>query len=396
MQQPDYSPLLDHIESYWSKLLRTNTADVGTLIGLPQTYIVPSQAEIFQQLYYWDSYFILQGLIGTKREHLIPGTAENFMFLLNRFGMIPTGSRYYLLSRSQPPFSTKIFRMAYEVKSARGDADADAFLARAMALAEAEHQRVWLGTSHPHVRLVHAGLSRYFDVNGVHELANMESGWDRATRCGQRWLDHLPVCLNSILYQREQDFAWFAQKTGNKAQAAHWSEQARQRAGKMKDLMWDEDQAFFFDYDYVNVHRDPEASLAGFYPLWARMVSQEDADRMVAAWLPRFRAPGGLLTSLSSVEGHQFGAPNGFAPIMWLAIQGLDNYGYGKIGDEIVRQWCDTVFADFQKRGHLVEKYNVAAPGAAPMEDRYETVIGSAWTSSLFLAFLKRLEKAAP
>jgi alpha,alpha-trehalase len=394
MGAPGYSSLTEHIEGYWAKLMRSNPHDRGTLIGLPHPYIVPSVADIFQEMYYWDNFFIIQGLIGTERAGLIVGIAENFMAMLERFGMIPTGSRFYLLSRSQPPFSTSIFRIAHDVKIARGDADAEAFLARAMALAQAEHKDVWLGSHHPHVRRIEGGLSRYFDVNGTHELANMESGWDRSTRCDHRWLDHYPVCLNSILYKREQDFAWFADRTGNASDAAYWRSEAAKRAALMRELMWDAERGFFFDYDFVNKKRHPEASLAGFYPLWAGMASQVEADRMAIDWLPKFRGPGGLVAALSSVEGHQFGAPNGFGPMTWLTIEGLDAFGHSGLGDEIARQWCDTVFRDFETRGHLVEKYNVLEPGAPPMEDRYETVVGSAWTSSLFLTLHRRLEKA--
>jgi neutral trehalase len=93
--------------------------------------------------------------------------------------------------------------------------------------------------------------------------------------------------------------------------------------------------------------------------------------------------PGGLVAALSSVEGHQFGAPNGFGPMTWLPLEGLDGYGCGQTGDGCERQWRDTVFRDFETRGHLAEKHNVLEPGAAPLEDRYETVVGSAWTSSL-------------
>jgi hypothetical protein len=93
----------------------------------------------------------------------------------------------------------------------------------------------------------------------------------------------------------------------------------------------------------------------------------------------QFRWPGGLAASLGSVEGHQFGAPNGFG----LTIEALDRSGCGQIGDGFERQWRDTVFRDFETRGHLAEKHNVLEPGAAPLEDRYETVVGSAWTSSL-------------
>lgn len=90
--------MLDHIEKYWLRVKRTNTQDNGTLIGLPYPYIVPSEENIFQEMYYWDSYFISIGLQGTPHEQLIVDMALNVMSLLQRFGMVPTASRFYFLS----------------------------------------------------------------------------------------------------------------------------------------------------------------------------------------------------------------------------------------------------------------------------------------------------------
>ena len=60
----DYGPVLAHIESYWPKIIRRTPRQRGTLIGLPFPYLVPSDGAMFQEMYYWDSYFIAQGLGG--------------------------------------------------------------------------------------------------------------------------------------------------------------------------------------------------------------------------------------------------------------------------------------------------------------------------------------------
>ncbi|WP_292159367.1 trehalase family glycosidase [Mesorhizobium sp.] len=124
--------ILDYIEAYWPRIVRNVSVDEGTLIGLPRPYMAPAEDPIFQEMFYWDSYFTAVGLSGTPREQLVVDMAENMVAMLRRFGMIPNASRLYFLSRSQPPLSTAMFRLAFETKEARGDADACAFLAEAM------------------------------------------------------------------------------------------------------------------------------------------------------------------------------------------------------------------------------------------------------------------------
>ena len=188
----DFTPVLTYIAEYWPRIIRSNPRQHGTLIGLPHPYLIPSDGAMFQEMYYWDSYFMSLGLVGTEHEQLIVDMTENMASLYRRFGIIPNANRYYFLSRSQPPFFTALIRLAHDVKRRQGAPDADAFLRRMMRLAEHEHETVWLGTAQPHHRQVYRGLSRYFDINYLDTLAACESGWDHSTRCDDRWLAHLP------------------------------------------------------------------------------------------------------------------------------------------------------------------------------------------------------------
>ncbi|MGI8588226.1 MAG: trehalase family glycosidase [Chloroflexia bacterium] len=387
----DYAGVLAYIESYWPRITRTNQRDKETLIGLPRPYLIPSDGHMFGEMYYWDSYFMGLGVAGTEREQLIVDMAENMAALFRRFGVIPNGSRYYFLSRSQPPFFTAQIMLAYELMQRRGDAAADGWLRKMMRLAEREHERVWLGTQQPHARLVHAGLSRYFDTNFLDYLASCESGWDHSTRCDDRWLAHLPVDLNAILYSREQDFARAAEILEQPRRAEEWGALASARAETMTRLMWDEEAGFFFDYDYENERRNPHLSLAGFYPLWAGLATPEQAERAVTGVLPRFMFPGGLVTTLEQREGRQWAYPNGWAPLQWLVVAGLERYGYTGEAAAIMRAWCDNCAAVFAATGEMWEKYNVVEIGTQPEGGVYGMVIGFGWTNAVFADFARRL-----
>jgi alpha,alpha-trehalase len=278
------------------------------------------------------------------------------------------------------------------VKQARGDADAQGWLARMAALAEQEHDTVWLGVQQPHHRQVYRGLSRYFDINYLDILASCESGWDHSTRCNEKWLDHLPVDLNSILYVCENDLAEFAQTLGEADKVAHWREQAERRRQTMQQLMWDEQEGFFYDYDWraerINLH----ASLAGFYPLWAGLATQDQAERIAEQWLPKFMQPGGLVTTLQSSPDKQWAWPNGWAPLQWLVVAGLDRYGFRHEAQEARTRWCENCARVFEQTGAFWEKYDVVAPDAARAEGGvYGMVKGFGWSNAVFVDFVRRL-----
>ncbi len=387
----NYQPTLEYISAYWSKIIRQTPEDHGTLIGLPKPYLVPSQDPIFIEMFYWDSYFIALGLIGTPDEPRIFDMLENFAYIFNRFGVIPNGSRFYFLSRSQPPFLLELIKLGLEIKQQRQDPDTNTWLEQMLSIAETEHKTVWLANQHPHHRNVYQGLSRYFDINYLDALASCESGWDHSTRCSDKWLEHLPVDLNAILYAREQDLANYHSLLGHTEQAMHWRQAATTRAKTINNIMWDENQGFYFDYNYKLEQRNLHPSLAGFYPLWAGLASQEQAARVVQDWLPQFERVGGLLTTLEVRQGHQWAAPNGWAPLQWLVVAGLERYGFDLEAQRIMRAWCDNNAVVFSKTAALWEKYNVEQIGAASEGGLYGALQGFGWTNGVFWDFAKRL-----
>jgi alpha,alpha-trehalase len=387
----DYQNALAYVRDYWPRLIRRNPRQQGTLIGMPRPYVVPSDGHMFQEQYYWDSFFMALGLPGSDHEQLIFDMLDNLFFLFRRFGVIPNGNRYYFLSRSQPPFSTALIWLAYDVKIRRGESDAEPFLRRLMRLAEREHDTVWMGTAQPHHRQVFAGLSRYFDINFLDMLASCESGWDHSTRCDDLWLAHLPVDLNAILYVREMDFAKAAEVVGEARRAHRWRERAANRAEQIQRLMWDEGEGFFFDYDWVNRRINPHPSLAGFYPLWAGFATPGQASRLVDEWMPRFEFPGGLVTTLEERAGRQWAYPNGWAPLHWIIVNGLERYGFHAEAQDIRRKWCDNCARVFNATGTMWEKYNVVDVSSEPETGLYGSMAGFGWSNAVFWVFAHEL-----
>lgn len=284
----------EYAEASLERCTLTRHEDDDTLIGLPNPYVVPNTS-FFEELYYWDSYFTIVGLLELDRTELAKGMVENCFFLLDEYGFVPNGNRTYYLSRSQPPFLAPMV-------TAVGDAlDDDAWLAAALPYLEREYESYW--TERPHL-VPETGLSRYYDASGEHEHAEDESGWDLTPRFQQRANDFLPVCLNSYLYGYETTIAALHERVGDADEAPAWRERADRRRAAVDEYLWDDETGLYFDYDYVNGRQSPVRSLATFTPLWTGLASDEQADRVVAH-LDEFEHAGGLVTC-----DENYGAPD--------------------------------------------------------------------------------------
>lgn len=331
---------LDGAHGLLALALETN-AD-GKLSGVP--YVVPGGR--FNELYCWDSYFIVLGLLQDHRNDLARGMADNLLYEVQYYGKIPNANRTYYLTRSQPPFLTSIIRAVYD----SGTVDKN-WLAAALKTAASEYQNVWLGQDRL-VKIGHYELSRYFDtgsgpcpevepghyddkirpwlalvkpenpdvpltpfrflneylyagkyadlkVDGLtlaaffkHDRAVRESGHDTTHRFDDRTADFVSVDLNSLLYKYELDFAELLENEfGGKllglgkdfGDAAFWRQRAAVRKQAMLALMWDDARGFFFDYDFANHRRSAYISATGLWPLWAKMFDANNPEEMERA-----------------------------------------------------------------------------------------------------------------
>jgi alpha,alpha-trehalase len=158
--------------------------------------------------------------------------------------------------------------------------------------------------------------------------------------------------------------------------------------------MWDKGRGLYYDYNYVKQKRGSVSSLASYYTMWSGLADEEQAKNMVQA-LKRFENKGGLSTTDSLPIGQyvlgsvptQWAYPNGWAPLHFLTVKGLQKYGYNKDAARIATKWVKTNLYWFEQHDEFLEKYNVVQPDKPPLKGVYPSQIGFGWTNSIFERF---------
>ncbi|MEN0047192.1 MAG: alpha,alpha-trehalase TreF, partial [Bacteroidota bacterium] len=392
----------------------------GTLIGMPESYIVPGGR--FGEVYYWDSYFTVLGLEVAGKTDMIENMADNFVHLIDTVGHIPNGNRTYYLSRSQPPFFAQIVRLL---------AEEDKSVLKKYLSALRKEYDFWMAgvdrlntQNNTYQRVVQLEedkiLSRYCDDLDIprqeaykedveiadknerdrkvvykHLRSGAESGWDFSSRWFEdgesletiETTDIIPVDLNALLYSLEQTLNEAYQLSGDTARAEEFKAKAKARLEAIADYCWDEETGAFRDYDFVEGNFTPVLSLATSYPLFFQIATQEQADAVAKVIERDFLKAGGVVSTLNET-GEQWDAPNGWAPLQWLTIQGLRNYGHDELAEIIARRWIDLNIKVYKNTGKMVEKYNVvdmtleAGGGEYPVQD------GFGWTNGVLLKLM--------
>lgn len=411
-----------HIDELWSVLTRENYTTSGSLIALPYPYTVPGGR--YQNYFYWDSYFAMLGLAASGRYDLVEGMVKNYAYMIRKYGYIPNGNRTYYIGRSQPPFFCQAVRL---LARQQGDATLVRYLPYLLAeyrfWMKGEKQLHRLSPAYRHVVLLpdDTVLNRYYDakraprpegyredVETAHQAISRtpsqvyldirsatESGWDFSSR----WMadgknlhtihttDLIPVDLNSLLVLLEMTIADAYKVLKQRTFAQAYKRKADQRAAAIRRYCWSAPEGFFMDYDFVAGKHTPALSLAGVFPLYAGVATQEQAAAVAEVLEKKFLQEGGLPATLVET-GQQWDAPNGWPPLQWVAIQGLREYGFDALASEIKRRWIETARVVYDKQGKLVEKYNVYdihSPGGG---GEYGLQDGFSWTNGVLRALL--------
>jgi alpha,alpha-trehalase len=411
-----------HIRGLWPSLTRpAQAADPhSSLIPLPGQYVVPGGR--FREVYYWDSYFTMLGLIEDGRLDLVKNMLDGFAYLVRTVGHIPNANRTYYLSRSQPPFFAAMVGLYATA------ADTTRALEYLGAL-EAEHA-FWMagadsvkpGTAARRVVRLRDGtlLNRYWDdrpeprpesyredytlAQRVPEAdraalyrnlrAAAESGWDFSSR----WMrdpsdlrtlettELVPVDLNSLLYHAERTIAALRRvrgRTGDAAVAAQYAAAAEARRRALLAAAYDSSSGFFYDVRWRTGERVTDRpTMAAAAPLFFGLATPEQG-RAVAARLGRdFLSPGGFVTTLTK-SGQQWDAPNGWPPLQWMAVQGVRAYGRDDIATDARTRWLALNRRTYLVTGKMTEKYDVTDLSKRAGGGEYPAQDGFGWTNGV-------------
>lgn len=416
-------PPIEHIEALWGVLTRQadEVKEGSSLIPLPKPYIIPGGR--FGEIYYWDSYFTMLGLAESGRYDMIENMLDNFAHLIQSIGFIPNGNRTYFLGRSQPPFFAAMVNLLASEKG-------NGILGKYLPALELEYQ-FWMARaenltpSNPtnrRVVLLEDGtiLNRYWDnqsgprpesyledlelaeasPQSIEQLyrnlrAACESGWDFSARWfGEgtdfqtiRTTELIPVDLNSLLYHLEEILseAYVLQKQNN--QAKHFDTLAKKRKIAIQNYCWNAETEFFEDYHFPSQQTTAFASLAATFPLFFEIAKDSQAAAVAKKIQADFLQRGGVVTTLIK-SGQQWDFPNGWAPLQWVAIQGLRNYGFHEIAQQIQNNWVELNVKVYRNTGKMMEKYNVTDMGLDAGGGEYPVQDGFGWTNGVLLKLL--------
>lgn len=418
-----------HIDALWGVLERKPEATgAGTsLLPLPYRYVVPGGR--FNEIYYWDSYFTMLGLEESGRHDLAVDMVKNFAWLIDHYGHVPNGNRTYFLSRSQPPFFAAMVNLIAE-------RDGEAVLATYLPQLATEYA-FWMegsaelapGQAHRRVVRLSDGsvLNRYWDdcdtprdesygldvktaaaasgrpAGEVYRnlRAGAESGWDyssrwladRKTLATIRVVEIVPPDLNSLLYNLESTLAHAYRVARQPDRAAQMQQRADERKAAMRRYLWNAKKRVFADYLWKQGRTTDDVTIAALYPLFFGIADQQQAAQVAQRVRSTLLQPYGLATTAIRT-GEQWDLPNGWAPLQWIAIKGLNDYGQKELASTIAERWIRRNVAVYRETGKLVEKYDVTSASAAGGGE-YALQDGFGWTNGVLRKLITLYPDAA-
>ncbi|KAL3666206.1 hypothetical protein V7S43_008995 [Phytophthora oleae] len=388
----------------------------------------------FRESYYWDSYWIVQGLLVSGLRRTARGVVNHLLEYVDEFGFVPNGGRVYYLTRSQPPMLSDMIRLVAKLDD--GKTWDLQYLRATVPLLEREYE-FWLhrGT-HSHAvevpiegetfvlnrYVAHAGeprpesyredvrtASTTTDKASLYDeiIASAESGWDFSSRWFKdyatlstiRTSRVIPVELNAILHRVELNLAKFHELLGNSVAMTRFKDAAKTREKAMDAVLWSEADGCWKDYLLDSREHSPVVSVANYSPLWGRATHSLDSSRlekMVASLEASGLVQEGGVQTTTSVTGQQWDAPNAWPPLQDLLIEGLQEAGTVKaraLAKRLVQTWVKAGFVAWQKTGLMFEKYNAQQLGGVGDGGEYTPQFGFGWSNGVILTFLTKYQE---
>ncbi|CAN6300387.1 unnamed protein product [Urochloa humidicola] len=437
------------VHALWKDLARQVAPAVAerperhTLLPLPGRVVVPGSR--FREVYYWDSYWVVRGLLVGKMYDTAKDIVLNLVYMVETYGFVLNGARSYYTNRSQPPLLSS---MVLDVYGATGDVE---FVRRAFPSLLKEH-RFWISEIHNvPIRDNHGqvhNLSRYqarwnkprpesatideelaSKINSVADKEKLyqqiastaESGWDFSSRWMRNSTDMttlattyiIPVDLNTFIFKMERDIAAFAKLVGENSTYEKFLEASKARHIAINSILWNSEMEQWLDYwlptdgdcqqgvyQWKSAAQNRKIFASNFIPLWlnahhsgsVRFADAAKSKRVMASLQKSgLLCAAGIATSLTNTS-EQWDFPNGWAPVQHLIAEGLLHSGSEeavKLAEDIATRWVRTNYAAYRVTGAMHEKYDVEACGKSGGGGEYKPQTGFGWSNGVVLSFLE-------
>ncbi|CAH0719621.1 unnamed protein product, partial [Brenthis ino] len=425
------------INNIWPTLGRKVKADVFensdhySLIPVDNGFIIPGGR--FKELYYWDTYWIIEGLLISGMDSTVKGVLGNLIQLLKMLGHIPNGSRWYYQERSQPPLLSAMVSMYI-----RETKDIE-FLKQNIKYLE-EEVKYWLDSQvvtfevnkktytllryyapsegpRPESYYEDYKSAQIFDTPERQQefytdiKSAAESGWDFSSRWfinkdgnnnGNLTTIHtskiIPVDLNSIFANALQNMAYFQTLVGERRKGSRWAYLANQWRNSIKEVLWNDKDGIWYDWDLENKQHRKYFYPSNVAPLWMGVVDKlfvKVKAPKIFKWLSTSHGldyPGGVPTSLKR-SGEQWDFPNAWPPLVSItvnALEALETEESIKMGFKIAQNWVRSCRTGFVANKQMFEKYDAEVPGRVGGGGEYTVQAGFGWSNGVILEFLAK------
>ncbi|CAI5734068.1 unnamed protein product [Hyaloperonospora brassicae] len=404
----------------------------------------------FRESYYWDTYWIVQGLLISGLHQTARGVVNHLLEYVAEFGFVPNGGRIYYLTRSQPPMLSDMVKLVAKLDSSSNASDEDAgawdldYLRAALPLLEREYDFWMRRGAHGHAVEIAGStanetfvLNRYDASAGVprpesyredvstasasvtdHQntgdradvyneiIAAAESGWDFTSRwCGDystlktaRTSRVIPVELNSIMHRFELNLASFHEILGDSVRSAQFAEAAKARVKAMDAVLWSEAEGCWKDYLLDAREHSKAVSASDYSPLWGGAFDVSDSSRLDKI-VTSLESSGLLqacgIQTTTFTTGEQWDAPNAWPPLQDIIIEGLQIAGTARaqaLANHLVKTWVMASFVAWQNTGLMFEKYDAQQLGGVGDGGEYTPQFGFGWSNGAMLTFLTKYQ----
>ncbi|XP_021931902.1 trehalase-like isoform X3 [Zootermopsis nevadensis] len=432
IKDPDLQEWARHLHHFWKKLGRKmkdevrDNEELYSIIYVQHPVIVPGGR--FRELYYWDSYWIVRGLLLSEMYGTVRGMLENFLGMVKKYGFIPNGGRIYYLRRSQPPLLIPMVKSYLDATKDIG------FLSKNIGSMEEEFQ-YWM--KNHSVTVAKDGksysLARYSapssgprpesyreDYENTRVLITeaerqdrytqlktaAESGWDFSTRwyitnstdrgdLSNTMTQHIvPVELNAILYWNALLLSEFFDALDMPNKTVEYRHLADSWLEAVDNVLWHDEMGIWLDYDLINGIKRNYFYPTNLAPLWTGCFKRKKLQvGKIMKYLERSQIMmflGGIPTSLEH-SGEQWDYPNAWPPLQYIVIMALEateDIWAQNLAVEVARRWVRSNFKAFNESHVMYEKYDATFPGGHGSGGEYENQIGFGWTNGVILELL--------
>lgn len=404
--------------------------ELYSIIYVDNPVIVPGGR--FREFYYWDSYWILKGLLLCEMRFTAKGMVSNFLDVVNRIGFIPNGGRIYYAMRSQPPLLIPMVQLIMD------DMEDIEFLRQHIHTLDQEFNH-WM-TNHS-VEVDHNGnkytltryydqsqgprpesykedvdCARFFDTNDKKEelyaelKAAAESGWDFSSRwfimngtnkgnlTNLKTRSIIPVDLNAIMCWNARLMRDFHTRLGDVDKAEYYRNVHARFMDAIEQLLWHDDVGAWLDYSLESNRRRDYFYPSNLSPLWAGCFDVAKKDYYVNRIINYLdivkvdRFDGGIPATFEH-SNEQWDYPNAWPPLQYIMITGLADTGHTeamRYASEIATKWVRSNFEVWQQKRAMLEKYDATRFGGFGGGGEYVVQTGFGWTNGVIMALLNR------